>query len=173
MGHGAGPRTIGPGELVSVDLCGTHGGYIADQTRLFHTGPTPTSVRDIYRRLLDLIEEWRGFIRPGVLAGEVYDHAFTLAEKYVLSPNFMTLDGVCCPFVGHGVGLELDEWPALAKGSKVALAPGMTFALEPRVFQPEVGVVGLEDTYLLTEQGPEALTVTDRDLKEVALLDQE
>ncbi|MEW5723008.1 MAG: Xaa-Pro peptidase family protein [Thermodesulfobacteriota bacterium] len=167
FGQGAGPRLIGSNELVSVDLCGAFGGYIVDQARLFFTGPTPERVRTAYALLRDLIEEVKDFIRPGVLSGQVYDRTFAAAEKRGLLDHFMNLDGGPCPFVGHGVGLELDEWPALARGSDIPLAAGMTFALEPRVFLPEYGVVGLEDTYLLTENGPEYITLTSREIRVV------
>jgi Xaa-Pro aminopeptidase len=62
-------------------------------------------------------------------------------------------------FVGHGVGLELDELPVLATGFDIPLEPGMTIAIEPKFFFPERGGVGIENTYLVTETGFENLTV--------------
>jgi Xaa-Pro aminopeptidase len=165
--QGAGPRVIQEGDLVSIDLVGTHGGYLADQSRLFFTGPAPAEVRRAYEALLDLVEALTGEMRPGASCGHVYDRAFHLAEKRGIGAGFMGLEPPKCPFIGHGVGIELDEWPVLAKGSGAELASGNTVALEPRVFLPDWGVVGIEDTYLITENGPEPLTVTRRDLVEV------
>lgn len=167
FGQGAGPRAIGPGELVSVDLCGTHGGYIIDQTRNYYTGSVPDTVQRAYDRLLDLVEALKAVLRPGFRTGEVYDRAFQLAGRLEVLDGFMGLGSSRCPFVGHGVGLELDEWPVLGRGTNTLLVAGMTFALEPRIFLPGVGVVGLEDTYLLTPEGPRSLTITDRDLKTI------
>jgi Xaa-Pro aminopeptidase len=69
-------------------------------------------------------------------------------------------------FVGHGIGLELDEFPFLARGQKLALEPGMIIALEPKVIFPEKGVVGIENTHVVTQNGlkqlgayPEEITV--------------
>ena len=165
FGQGAGPRKIGPGELVSVDLVGAFGGYVVDQTRLFFTGPVPDRVRRTYDALLKLVDELLSYIRPGVLSGEVYEKSFALAEKYGIAENFMNLGGVVCPFVGHGLGIELDEWPALARGTRIPLDKGMTFAFEPRVFLTGIGVLGIEDTFVLTEEGPEQITVTGGEIK--------
>ena len=157
FGQGAGNKRIGRDELVSVDLCGCHGGYISDMTRLYFTGPIPALLNDIYGRLLDILDELLDFIRPGRTGGEIYDHSFQLAEKHGGATGFMNQAGPVCPFIGHGIGLELDEWPVLARGAKAPLAAGMTFALEPRIFAPDLGVVGIEDTYLLTESGQNRL----------------
>ena len=64
-------------------------------------------------------------------------------------------------FTGHGVGLELDEFPFIAKGQKLPLAKGMIIALEPKVILPGKGVVGIENTHLVTETGLESLTKFD------------
>nr|WP_319775864.1 M24 family metallopeptidase [uncultured Sphaerochaeta sp.] len=94
----------------------------------------------------------------------VFYAAFELADRLGLSDGFMGLGPNRCPFIGHGVGLELDEWPVFAKGVTEPLAENMTFALEPRYFLPEHGVVGLEDTFCLTPDGPEPLTITSRSI---------
>ena len=59
-------------------------------------------------------------------------------------------------FLGHGVGLEMDELPIFAKGFDTPLLPGMTFALEPK-FVFEHGAVGIENTFVLRENGAEKL----------------
>jgi Xaa-Pro aminopeptidase len=62
------------------------------------------------------------------------------------------------PFVAHGVGLELDEWPIIGPDSPHRLVPGMTFALEPKILLPEMGMGGIENTWLVTETGLSRLT---------------
>jgi Xaa-Pro aminopeptidase len=62
------------------------------------------------------------------------------------------------PFVGHGLGLELDEWPIIGKNSDHILQTGMVVALEPKVIFPGEGVVGIENTFLITERGMEKLS---------------
>jgi len=169
LGQGAGTRTIGPDELVSIDICGAYGGYLADQTRLFFTGPVPDEVNRAYEGLLKLIQNLTDFIRPGLTGEAVYARAFALADKNGLSQGFMGLGPERCPFVGHGVGIEMDEWPVLAKRDRTALAPGMTLAIEPRVLLPNFGVVGFEDTFLLTEDSLEPITCSDRRIIEVSM----
>jgi Xaa-Pro aminopeptidase len=61
-------------------------------------------------------------------------------------------------FIGHGIGIEVDEFPFVAKGAATVLAPGMVFALEPKFVFPGEGAVGLENTYLVTADGFETLT---------------
>lgn len=169
LGQGAGHRKIGPNQLVSVDVCGTHGAYIVDQARIYFTGPVPQAVRRAYDGILHVMDGLTRVLRPGRPAGDAYAEAFRLAERFGLASGFMGLGRDRCPFIGHGVGLELDEWPVLGRGVTTPLAAGMTFALEPRVFLPDVGVVGLEDTFVLTDDGPEPVTLTPRDLVEVSL----
>ena len=67
-------------------------------------------------------------------------------------------------FVGHGIGLEVDEFPFIAEGSKLPLREGMIFAFEPKVIIPEEGLAGLENTYLVTSDGIESLNTFTEDL---------
>jgi len=169
LGQGAGTKTIGPNELVSVDIGGAYGGYIVDLTRLFFTGPIPDQVERAYARLLELMKKIIDFIRPGRTGRDVYRRAFALAEENGLAQGFMGLGEKRCPFVGHGVGIEIDEWPILSARDQTRLAAGMTLAIEPRVFLPEFGVVGFEDTFVLTEDGPQPITFSDRRIIEVSI----
>jgi Xaa-Pro aminopeptidase len=63
-------------------------------------------------------------------------------------------------FLGHGVGLQIDEMPVLAAGFDEPLAAGMVLALEPKKGIPGVGMVGLEDTFVVTPAGGRSLTGT-------------
>ena len=69
--------------------------------------------------------------------------------------------------MGHGVGLEVDEYPFLAPRLDSPLEAGMVFALEPKIFHPGIGITGIEDTYLVTKDGLERLTVTEREIIKV------
>ena len=62
------------------------------------------------------------------------------------------------PYVGHGIGIELDELPVLT-GSSLELEPGMVFALEPKFVLPGLGAIGIENTWVVTEDGVERLTL--------------
>jgi Xaa-Pro aminopeptidase len=69
------------------------------------------------------------------------------------------------PFLGHGVGLEVDELPVLARGSRELLAEGMVIAIEPKFALPGIGAVGIENCFAVTDQGLEKLTVTADELR--------
>ncbi len=70
-------------------------------------------------------------------------------------------------FVGHGVGLELDEWPPLQLGTTAVLEEGMTLAIEPKLIFAGRGAIGIEDTFLLTGDGLVALTHSSREIVSV------
>ena len=70
-------------------------------------------------------------------------------------------------FVGHGLGLEIDELPVLAPGSDDPLEQGMVFALEPKFVYAGEGAVGVENSYAVTQDGVERLTHAPEDLIEL------
>ena len=90
---------------------------------------------------------------PGAVCGDLYELAVTAAAAKGLAGNFMGLGVDRVAFVGHGVGLELNELPVLARGAKATLQPGNVFALEPKCLFPGRGAVGIENTWLVTEAG--------------------
>ena len=75
--------------------------------------------------------------------------------------------GASASFVGHGIGLEIDELPLLARGWEHPLEAGMVFALEPKFVFPGEGAVGIENSYLVTESGAERLTTAPEELVEL------
>ena len=103
--------------------------------------------------------------RPGVTGGELYDLAVSLAAELGYAEHFMGFGDDQVAFIGHGIGLEIDELPLLARGVKAPLEPGMVFALEPKVVYPGLGAVGIENNWVVTEDGVERLTVSDSTLR--------
>ena len=91
-----------------------------------------------------------------IRTGDLYDLALRTAEKYGLSDVFMGHPQPV-PFVAHGIGLEMDEWPVIANGSETILEEGMVFAVEPKCVFPGEGVVGIENTFVVTDRGMERL----------------
>ncbi|MCR4420280.1 MAG: Xaa-Pro peptidase family protein [Clostridia bacterium] len=150
------------GEPILIDYGGCYQGYVVDQSRLFARGYLPQDLRRGYEVAREIQEAVIETARPGVACGTLYEKALRLAEQAGLSEFFMGARRV--PFIGHGVGLELDEWPVLARNSPVALEPGMVFALEPKFAFPGRGAVGLENCYAVTPTGVERLTLATDDL---------
>jgi Xaa-Pro aminopeptidase len=67
-------------------------------------------------------------------------------------------------FIGHGLGIEVDEFPFIAQGQKLPLESGMTFAFEPKFIVPDLGIVGLENTYLVTGKGLQSFNSATEEL---------
>ena len=97
-------------------------------------------------------------LKPGAICEELFFKAAAMAETAGIAQNFMGAPGENARFVGHGVGLELDEFPVLAQGFKVPLQSGQTIAIEPKFVLPGLGVIGIENTYNVSERGGEKLT---------------
>jgi Xaa-Pro aminopeptidase len=156
--QGASARTIRAGEPVLFDFTAVHGGYVVDMTRIAVCGALdPALVRafDVARAIQD---ELARRLRPGVVCADLWEHAKAMAEQARLADFFMGPPGDQARFVGHGVGLELDELPVLAPGFTATLRAGQTVALEPKFVFPGSGAVGIENTFVVRDDGGEKLT---------------
>ncbi len=161
VAQGAGFNKIKRGEPVLIDYTFGFEGYISDNTRVFSLGPLPPELADAHEAMRQVQESARRAALPGVAAGDVYDIMVAEAENAGYKDFFMGASERKIRFTGHGVGLELDEFPFIAKGQQLKLEAGMTVALEPKAIFPGKGVVGTENTHVLTENGLEPLTKRD------------
>jgi len=164
---GPGDREFRAGEPVLFDYCGCCAGYIADQSRMLSIGRPPEEASWAYEAMRHLLRRLEAQLGPGQEAGRLYEIARREARLLGYEEQFMGSGGRQLPFVGHGVGLELNEAPILAKGRRDRLAPGMVVAIEPKVVLAGVGVVGVENTYLITESGFERLTLAEEEWRQV------
>ncbi len=164
FGNGPGTRQIQPHEPIMLDYVGALDGYHSDQTRMFSLGALPEDLVKGYQACLVILEEVMIALRPGVKASDVFARAAILAEQLGCAERFMNTGAAQVSFVGHGVGVELDEIPYLAAGSNLTIEAGMTLAVEPKIVFPGRGIVGVEDTILVTTSNPECLTFTPREL---------
>ena len=162
VAQGAGFARIKSGEPILLDYVFAWQGYIADHTRIFALGGLPKHLLDAHQAMLDLQDIIRHQARPGVPAGDLYDAAVSWVADQGWAEWFMGADEQRIRFIGHGVGLELDEYPFLAKGQDTPLAEGMTIALEPKLIIPHKGVVGIENTHVVTADGLAPLTRFDQ-----------
>lgn len=162
---GASKRRIKIGDLVLADISTCTFGYHADQSRMYSMGEPPSGSRILNQRLCQVVDHLVKYIRPGHSAGQVYDLAFSKAEELGLGQSFMAFpSGKKSHFVGHGVGLELDEPPLLSKNSPQLLSAGMVLAIEIHAYGPGDLVVKLEDTIHLNENGCQLLTQSPRQI---------
>jgi len=164
IAQGAGFRNIQRNEPVSVDFVGNVGGYLIDQTRLMVIGDLAEELEEGFQQARGIQDRVVEDARPGAAWSGLYNTAIEAAGKMGVAQRFMGPPGEQVRFVGHGVGLEVDEYPFLAPRQDHPLEPGMIFALEPKVFHSGTGISGIEDTYLVTDDGVERLTVTEREI---------
>jgi Xaa-Pro aminopeptidase len=164
--HGATMAQIRSGEPIVVDLVTVVHGYQIDQTRILSLGPLSEELTKAYELTRQIEEKIRAALIPGKVAGEIYEEILTwVRENTPYEKNFMGYGAGQVRFVGHGVGLELDELPTISKGSQEVLRPGMVVAIEPKFVFPGVGVVGIEDTMVVeAEMGARYLSVSPREL---------
>jgi len=155
--QGAGFKKIARDEPIMIDYGGVIDGYMVDQTRIYCIGRLPDKLVLAHEAALRISESVKQLMVPGALCGDIYRQALQLAAASGFGEHFMGYDEPA-PFIGHGIGIELNEWPVLAAGFKTPLEQGMVIALEPKFIFPE-GVVGVENTCVVGEKGLETLTV--------------
>ncbi|PWI49068.1 hypothetical protein CEE45_03905 [Candidatus Heimdallarchaeota archaeon B3_Heim] len=140
-----------------VDTCGNYNGYISDTTRTFVHGKFDPETRYQLEALQHVKQLLLKELKPGINLGEVYTRAMNLANELGISNNFMGEANDKVQFLGHGVGLELDELPILyAKGGQTE--SGNILACEPKFIEKGRKVLGIEDTYAITESGTHLLS---------------
>jgi Xaa-Pro aminopeptidase len=158
-GFGASYNRIGRDEPIVVDFASSFDGYLVQQTRIFALGSLSPRMRRGYADMLQ-IEELMLELAPGRPSwGSIWDACWEKARDLGYADHFMGGAGSSRFAVGHGVGIELDEYPSLAHGfDQERLQPGMVFAFEPKLVFPGEGAIGLGDTFYLTEVGVKRLT---------------
>lgn len=156
--QGASLDTIQANTPVFLDYTGVFNGYITDMTRIFAIGTLSTELKHAFATSLDIQRFLADNLKPGAVCEELFFKSAEMAEAAGLAKYYMGAPGENAKFVGHGVGLELDEFPVLAQGFKVPLQSGQTIAIEPKFVIPGHGVIGIENTFAVTAHGGEKLT---------------
>jgi Xaa-Pro aminopeptidase len=156
--HGASTDIIQPDTPVFIDYTGVFNGYITDMTRIFVIGTLSPELKHAFATSLAIQKYLVDNLKPGAICEELFVKSAEMAEQGGLAKNYMGAPGENAKFVGHGVGLELDEFPVLAQGFKVPLQLGQAIAIEPKFVIPGQGVIGIENTFAVTSTGGEKLT---------------
>jgi Xaa-Pro dipeptidase len=157
---GSRERTLRKGDMVCLDVgCGV-GGYHTDKTMTYAFGgmPSPEAVT-AQRRCEAIQDESAAMLKPGAVPSEIYTTIMKSLDPTFLK-DFMGFNGRRANFLGHGIGLLVDEPPAIAERFEEPLGDGMVIALEPKKGLPGVGMVGIENTFVVTPDGGKSLTGT-------------
>jgi len=168
VGQGASYKKIRAGEPIIIDFIAAFDGYLVDQTRTMVIGKLPEQLTKAYHDMLKIQEKLFEIARPGKSWEEIYLQCYDLAVTLGYRDHFMGSAGAQVSFIGHGIGLEVDEYPFIARGfSDQLLEENMTFAFEPKAVFPGLGAVGVENTWRVAEDGLKRLTYSDETLLEL------
>ena len=163
--QGASYKKIRRHEPITVDFSGIFDGYIVDQTRMFSIGELPDQLSHAYHDMLAIQEHAKQAAKPGVSWGGLYDECLQMACDLGYQDHFMGAKGAQVSFIGHGTGIELDEYPFIARGfNNYQLEQNMVFAFEPKAVYPGLGAIGVENTFWVGEDGLKHLTFADQEL---------
>ena len=154
---GSNGTLIKRGNSVMVDMCGNFNGYMTDMTRTFRCGEISDLAKQAHQLSIDICHTLATEFHAGSRAADLYEKAMEMAVAAHLDDYFMG-HAQKAGFVGHGVGIEVNEMPVLAPRSKDILQYNNVIAIEPKFVIPEVGAVGIENTYVVRETHLECLT---------------
>lgn len=160
---GANGTVIAPGHAVMVDACGNFNGYMTDMTRTYCVGNLPELALKAHRLSIDINHRLSEIGKPGVEAKRLYEVAVEMVQKAGLEDYFMGHKQKA-GFVGHGLGIVINEAPVIAPRSRDILAQGHVIALEPKFVIPGVGAVGVENTYVVNDNGMECITLAPEEI---------
>jgi Xaa-Pro aminopeptidase len=154
-----GTRRLKKGDPVFIDTGFAHEGYFTDKTRVFGLGRLNQAAIDAHMICLDIQEAVRCRLKPHAIPSEIFEEVYeTEIVPRKFEENFMGFGSNQVSFLGHGLGLAIDEFPAIARKVHFPLKRNMVIALEPKKGLKDIGLVGVENTFLVTAQGGEKLT---------------
>jgi Xaa-Pro aminopeptidase len=164
---GASQKRIKAHEPILIDFGICYNGYQIDETRMFCLGELPKRFKDAYLTTRRIEAAITALARPGASCHELFRKGWETAEGLGYEEYFMGPPGHKTRFIGHGIGLEIDEYPFIAEGHDYLLEEGMTIALEPKMVFLSEGAVGIENTFCVHANGVERLTPAVEELIEV------
>ena len=154
------------GQCFMVDMGGNFYGYMGDMSRVFSIGKLPEQAYAAHQTCLEVQEAVAAMAKPGTVCEDMYNKAVEIVTKAGFADYFMGVEQKA-KFIGHGIGLEINEMPVLAPRMKQELEPGMVFALEPKIVLPGIGPVGIENSWAVTTDGLEKLTLCKEEIVEL------
>ncbi len=164
---GSGAKIWEKNGLLSVDAGFVMEGYHTDKTQVYWGGPKssiPKEVMDAQLFCQDMQDLAAENLKPGTIVSDIYKMVVAEADKRGFSEGFMGLGDNKVNFIGHGIGLTVDGFPAIAKGFDLPIEEGMVFAIEPKHGIPGVGMVGVENTFEVTKDGARCITGNNFDI---------
>ncbi|HTN68620.1 MAG TPA: Xaa-Pro peptidase family protein [Dysgonamonadaceae bacterium] len=156
-------KTLKQGTTVMIDMAGNYTPYLSDMTRTFSVGEIADEAHRAHQLSIDIHNDIIGFAKEGVACADVYKRTMKMVVDSKMEQYFMGTTQQA-RFIGHGLGLEINEPPVFAPRSGEILQKNMAIALEPKFVLPGIGAVGIENTYFVTETGLEKVTVCEENI---------
>ncbi|HBV03854.1 MULTISPECIES: M24 family metallopeptidase [Mammaliicoccus] len=156
--HGvASNKVIEEGDMITLDFGALYEGYVSDITRTFAIGEPKEEMKKIYNIVLESQLAALEQIKPGMTGKEADSIARDIISSYGYGEQFGHS-------LGHGIGLEVHEGPALSQKSDIVLEENMCVTLEPGIYVEGLGGVRIEDDVLVTKNGLQRFTKSTKDL---------
>ncbi|MCG8582515.1 MAG: Xaa-Pro peptidase family protein [Bacteroidales bacterium] len=144
-----------------IDNCFNLDGYHTDKTHTYWLGKK-NDIPAIVQHAFDFCVETQNYfaekLKPGVIPAQLWDECQKRVAESQWADGFMGLGKNKVSFLGHGIGLAIDEYPVIAKGFEQPFEEGMTMALEPKIGIKGIGMVGIENTFEVTASGGKVMT---------------
>lgn len=155
---GSRQRKLKEGDLVYLDIGSGVDGYHTDKTITYMFGQNPPeNIFEAQMKCVEIQNEIAEMLRPGMIPSDIYKSIIGNLDSEFLK-NFMGFGNRTVRFLGHGIGLQVDELPVIAEGFNNPIENGMVFALEPKKGIKDVGMVGIENTFIVGKKGAECIT---------------
>ena len=149
---GGSKRKVRNGDAVVIDTTGYYGGYISDVTRTFMLGDVDNRLIKAHDFAKQVMNSLESKLKKNASPVQIYNETLDFVEEFEYTRNFMGIDDDKVQFIGHGVGLELDELPIITNLYPVPLESGNTIAIEPKLIIDDLNTgVGIEDTWVVQD----------------------
>jgi Xaa-Pro dipeptidase len=158
IAQGPSINRVGKGVPILIDYGGGYNGYITDETRPFAIGELREIFLKAYDAAREIVEDTLSFVREGVNGIEVFERSLARAKTAGLADYFMGHGDTKVSFIGHGLGLEINELPVITPRHDMVLREGMIFAFEPKFVIPGEGAMGIEVDLIVRKDGVERVT---------------
>jgi len=159
-------RRLKKGDLIFLDLVCNYKGYYTDKTVIYSLGKPAYEIKEVHDTCLEIEQKIVDLLKEGAIPAQIYDEIYEHLDDGFIT-HFMGYGSNKVNFLGHGIGLVVDEYPVLAKGFNDPLKSNMTIAVEPKRAIKEIGMVGSENTYAVTKNGGISLTGRSKEIIEI------
>lgn len=158
--HQTGNRKLKPGDFVLLDFGVKFKNYCSDMTRTLIFGNPSDEQKQIHQVVKRAQQKAFDYLKQNFQKGFKAANLDKIARDHILEAGFPSIPHS----LGHGIGIEVHEYPYLGVNSKEILKPGMVFSIEPGIYLPDLGGVRIEDLYVIEENGVKQLTSSSKEL---------